>query len=161
SISLREFGGLYLVHGKYLLEPALALRVQFASMIDITPVSQFWRKVEELRKALPDIVIEFLGADFRSPSLYDVINPVDTSLLFEVILNQQNYVSVLEGVCRTTNKYVCIAQPCLKEEKFILPNSASLLQFWPEDLKDELRQNSFWPKEPRTDQFDTRYWMWG
>jgi hypothetical protein len=161
SISIREFGGLYLVHGKYLLEPALALGAKFASMIDITPVPQFWSKVEELRRTLPNIDIEFLNADFRNPSIYNVLNPVDTSLLFEVILHQQNYISVLEGVCRTTRRYVCIAQPCLKEEKLGLPNSASLLQFWPEELKDEFRQNSFWPKEPRTDQFDTRYWMWG
>jgi hypothetical protein len=161
SVSIREFGGLYLVHGQYLLEPAHALRAAFVSMIDIALFPEFWSKVEELRKALPDVHVEFVNTDFRIPSLYDVLTAVDTSVLFEVILHQENYVTMLQGVCRRTTRYICVAQPCLKEDRFSLPGSASLLQFWPENLKDEFRQHSFWPKEPRTDRFEKSHWMWG
>jgi hypothetical protein len=161
SRSLRDFGGLYLVHGKYLLEPALELGADFASMVDLTPREEFNANIEKVRQQQPAFDVEFINRDFRDPALYETLRPVDTSILFEVLLHQENYVSVMQGVASRTQRYICIAQPCLNDSMFALPGSASLLQFWPEDLKDVYRAGSFWPKEPEVHRFDTRYWMWG
>ena len=56
---------------------------------------------------------------------------------------------------------MCFAQPCLREDFFPLSSGAVLLQFYDPSLKAILRRNSFWPEEPVTQLFDTRYWMWG
>jgi hypothetical protein len=158
--SLRDFGGLYLVHGRYLLEPAVALGADFASMIDITPRAEFDDEIAKARLSLPGLDVEFINRDFRDLTLYDTLRPVDTSILFEVLMHQENYISILEHVARKTEHYVCIAQACLKESLLGLPASASLLQFWPEALKDKYRA-AWWPKEPQSDRFDTSRWMWG
>jgi hypothetical protein len=159
--SLRDFGGLYLVHGKYLLEPAVELKAEFASMVDGMPRAAFDDEIRKTRLSLPALEVEFINRDFRDPSLYGILKPVDTSILFEVLLHQENYVSVMQYVASRTLKYICIGQPCLRESTFSLPATASLLQFWPEQLKDVYRTGSFWPKEPEVDRFDTRCWMWG
>jgi hypothetical protein len=158
--SLRDFGGLYLVHGKYLLEPAVALGAEFASMIDLTPRTEFAAAIEKARSTLPGLEVEFVNHDFRDPELYKSLRAVDTSILFEVLLHQENYISVLQSVASKTERYICIAQPCLKEAMLGLPGSASLLQFWPESLKNNYRA-TYWPAEPRTERFDTASWMWG
>ena len=159
--SLRDFGGLYLVHGRYLLEPAVILGAEFASMVDVQARSEFDARVEAAKQQNPNLSVEFINADFRDPALYSSLRPVDTSILFEILLHQENYVSLLGQISRITTKYICIAQPCLPESEFALPACAVLLQFWPEKLKDEYREGSVWPREPRVSQFDTRYWMWG
>ena len=159
--SLRDFGGLYIVHGRYLLEPAVALRAEFASMIDVNPRPEFDVKVEAAKQQNPRLSVEFIKADFQDPELYNNLRPVDTSILFEVLLHQENYVSVLGYISRVTTKYICIAQPCLPETEFGLPACATLLQFWPEELKNKYREGSVWPKEPQVNRFATRYWMWG
>jgi hypothetical protein len=159
--SLRDFGGLYLVHGRYLLEPAIALDAEFASMIDITPRPEFEDQVQLAKQKNPKLTVEFIRADFRELNLYQQLKPVDASILFEVLLHQENYIGILDQVSRITKNYICIAQPCLPDAAFELPGCATLLQFWPEELKDEYRQGVMWPKEPRADAFTTRYWMWG
>jgi hypothetical protein len=159
--SLRDFGGLYLVHGRYLLEPALALNAEFASMIDFTPLPEFEEQVQIAKDKNPKMEVEFVAADFRDLRLYERLQPVDTSIFFEVLLHQENYIGILDRVSRLTHKYICIAQPCLPDAAFELPASATLLQFWPEELKDKYREGSMWPKEPRTERFLTGYWMWG
>jgi len=47
------------------------------------------------------------------------------------------------------------------ESEFTLPAAAVLLQFWHEKIKNEFRIGTFWPEEPRSENFETRYWMWG
>ena len=158
--SLRDFGGLYLVHGRYSLKPAVALRAEFVSMIDLTPHDKLFDEIKNARVFLPMLKVEFFSTDFRNPALYETLTPVDTSILFDVLLHQENYVSVLQGVASKTERYICIAQPCLKETEYSR-QAASLLQFWPEPLKDEYRRGTYWPKEPRVERFDTRYWVWG
>lgn len=159
--SIRDFGGLWGVHGKYLLQPAITMRVTFASEVDVTPTKEFNEACEKTRLQAPDLDIEFVCADFRDPNLYGRLHPCDVSILFDVLLHQDNYVSVMRNVANVTNQNICIAQPCLADTTFPLPASTTLLQFWPEKLKDEYRAGSAWPKEPRTETFATQYWMWG
>ncbi|HZO82309.1 MAG TPA: hypothetical protein VFB33_11505 [Candidatus Binataceae bacterium] len=159
--SLRDYGGLYLVHGRYLLEPAIKLDAEFASMIDVTPRPEFDVNVKAAQQVNPKLKIEFINADFRDPALYERLTKVDTSILYEVLLHQENYVGILNYVAEATSKFICIAQPCLREDTFPLPSTATLLQFWPEELKERYREGSMWPKEPRVERFASRYWMWG
>lgn len=159
--SLRDFGGCYLVHGRYLLHATRARRLALASMIDVNPLPEFVAAAEQVRADQPDTAIEVIRGDFREPATFAGLAPTDASLLYEVLLHQENYVEVMRNVCAVTHRHVCVAQPCLREELFALPSSATLLQFHDEPLKDLLRANSFWPKEPRTERFTTAHWMWG
>jgi hypothetical protein len=159
--SIRDFGGLYIVHGRYLLEAAVALGCTFASMIDVTPRDEFGPAIERAKVANPKLEVEFVHGDFRQHETFAGLRPVDMSLLYEVVLHQENYVDVIANVCRRTRRYICFAQPCIKENLFALPGSATLLQFWPQELKGELRRNGFWPQEPEVFRFQTPYWMWG
>ncbi len=81
--------------------------------------------------------------DFRDPATFFGLEPVDASILFEVLLHQENYSEVVRNVTNASTKFVCVAQPCLREEWFPLPASSTLLQFWDEELKDEIRRDSF------------------
>jgi hypothetical protein len=157
--SIRDYGGLWGVVGLYLLEGARALNCSYAEMIDATPIKEFSEKVENLKKEL-DIQVTMKTADFRDSVLFKTLDPVDVSLLYEVILHQENAVEVLKNCVSKTLKYVCIAQPTLMEDSFILPNGCVNLQFYPEELKDILRCD-YWPKEPVITKFETQYWMWG
>jgi hypothetical protein len=159
--SIRDFGGLYIVFGKYLLEPAVHLRCRLASMVDVTPREEWEQAKQEARAQNPQLEVEFVNADFREPSLYPRLTEVDASILFEVLLHQENYVEVIKNVVSRTRKYICVSQPCLREEFFTLPSAAVLLQFYPQALKQLLRANSFWPEEPVVDTFQTWCWMWG
>jgi hypothetical protein len=93
--------------------------------------------------------------------LFHTLRHVDASILFEVLLHQDNYVEVIRQVCSSTRKYICVAQPCLRETFSTLPASSVLLQFYDEELKNLLREDSFWPKEPKSKTFRTDRWMWG
>jgi hypothetical protein len=159
--ALRDFGGTYSIHGQYLLESALKVRAKFVSMIDVNPVPEFYAKIAKVRESLPDLQVEFINSDFRLSPLYEVLRPVDVSLLYNVLLHQENYMGVLNGVCRTTKKFICVAQPCLKEEYFQLPCSATMLQFWEEELKDKFRGGAYWPKLEPSPRFSTVQWIWG
>jgi hypothetical protein len=159
--SLRDFGGCYLVHGRYLLHAARARRLGFISMVDVNPLPEFLAAAAALRAEQPDTEVETVRGDFRDPALFTPLVPTEASLLYEVLLHQENYVEVMRNVCARTTRYVCIAQPCLREELCALPASAVLLQFHDEALKDLLRTDSFWPKEPPTATFTTAHWMWG
>ena len=159
--SLRDFGGCYLVHGRYLLHATRTRRLTFGSMVDVNPLPEFIAAAAELQVMNPDTKIETIRGDFREPSLFEGLKTTDASILYEVLLHQENYTEVMRNVCAKTARYVCIAQPCIREELFPLPSSAALLQFSDEALKDLLRTDSFWPKEPRVDRFTTAYWMWG
>lgn len=159
--SLRDFGGCYLVHGRYLLHATQVRKLSFSSMVDINPLPEFAAAVDTLRKELPATQFETISGDFRDPAVYKGLRPTDASLLYEVVLHQENYVDVLKNVCDATTRYVCIAQPCLREDYFALPGGCVMLQFYDEVLKDLLRQDSFWPKEPVVDRFTTAHWMWG
>jgi len=159
--SLRDFGGCYLVHGRYLLHATRVRRLAYACMVDANMLQEFIAAADIVKADLPDTEFEFVHADFRDPGMYSNLKETDAALLYEVILHQENYMEVLRNVCSKTRRFICIAQPCLREEFFSLPAGAVMLQFWDERLKDLLRQGSFWPKEPRVDQFTTAHWMWG
>ena len=159
--SLRDFGGCYLVHGRYLLRATRANKLIFASMIDVNPTPDFLSAVEAAKQTAPSTEFETIQGDFREPSLFPSLRETDASLLYEVILHQENYVEVMKNVCAKTRKFVCLAQPCIREELFGLPGAAVMLQFYDEALKDLLRKGSFWPKEPQTETFTTAHWMWG
>jgi hypothetical protein len=159
--SLRDFGGCYLVHGRYLLHATRLNKLAYASMIDMNPTPEFLAAIEAGKHTAPETEFEIIRGDFREPQLVVGLRETDASLLFEVILHQENYVEVLKNVCDKTRKFVCIAQPCIREELFALPGAAVMLQFYDETLKDLLRKDSFWPIEPRTQKFTTDHWMWG
>jgi hypothetical protein len=160
--SLRDFGGLYFVHGLYLLEPAVHLRCRFASMVDGTAFPEWEQKKAEAMAQHPGLEVEFVHDDFRKPELYSRLREVDGSILYDVLLHQENYVQVVKDVISRTRKYVFFTQPCIREELFPLPSAAVLLQFYPKALKQILRTNSFWPDEPEPmTTYMTHYWMWG
>lgn len=158
--SIRDFGGLWGVDGLYLLEGARILRCGFAEMVDISPSSQFDEKAASLRKAM-DVEIKMTCGDFRQPQLFASMRAIEVSLLYEVLLHQDNAVEVIRNVTATTTHSICIAQPVLKEELFALPNGTVNLQFYPEELKDQLRYSGWWEKEPACDRFSPQFWMWG
>jgi hypothetical protein len=158
--SLRDFGGLWGVNGLYLVEGVRALGCSFAEMIDASPIDEFLPKCRELQ-AERAVQINMLEADFRSPELFQVLRPVETALLYDVLLHQDTVASVVKGVTATTLRHVLVAQPVLKEDLFQLPNAAVNLQFYPEALKAELRSGSWWPEEEPVKRFDTGKWMWG
>jgi hypothetical protein len=158
--SIRDFGGLWGVHGLYLLEGARALGASFAEMIDVTPREEFLEACRRLQAELP-VQMNMIVADFRMPSLYDALQPADVSLLYDVLLHQDTAVEVMRNVAAKTRHHICVAQPVLREDLLPLPNGTVNLQFYSEELKDELRQGSWWPKEPFVDRFDTSKWMWG
>jgi hypothetical protein len=159
--SLRDFGGCYIVHGRYLLHAARLKSLAFASMIDLNPLPEFLAAADALRADQPRTRIETIQGDFRNPSMFMSLKPTDAALLYEVLLHQENYMEVLRNVVSCTHRFVCIAQPCIREELFVLPSAAVLLQFYDEALKELLRDGSFWPKESRTEQFNPAFWMWG
>jgi hypothetical protein len=158
--SLRDFGGLWGVEGMYLLEGARHLGCGFAEMVDVTPREGFLVKSRKLQETTA-IQINMLEADFRRPELFEILRPVDVALLYEVLLHQDTVAEVVKGVAATTRKRICVAQPVLKEELFDLPNAAVNLQFYPQQLKDELRAGTWWPDEAPVQRFDTSKWMWG
>ena len=159
--SIRDFGGLYIVHGKYLLEGAEHLGASYAQMVDATPRDEFSTAAQEFLDRNPGAEVDFAHGDFRETSLYEKLRPVDVSLLYEVLLHQENTVEVLRNVTNQTERVICIAQPCLAEEIFPLPNATVNLQFYPPELKDELREGSHWPGGEWAERFDTSKWMWG
>jgi hypothetical protein len=158
--SIRDFGGLWGVHGLYLLEGARVLESDFAEMIDVTPVEEFVVNARRLQQERA-IQINMIEADFRTPDLFEILRPVDVALLYDVLLHQDTAVEVIKGVTATTRECICVAQPVLKEEIFTLPNAAVNLQFYGEELKDELRTGSWWPKEAPVRRFDQSKWLWG
>jgi len=159
--SLRDFGGCYLVHGRYLLHATRVRKLGLASMIDVNPLPEYAAAVERARAELPATEFETVQGDFRDPALFAGLRETDAALLYEVLLHQENYVEVLRQVCAKTRRYLCLAQPCLREDFFALPGSAVMLQFWEEPLKELLREGSFWPREARAERFTTAHWMWG
>ena len=160
AASIRDFGGLWGVHGLYLLEGARALQCRFAEMVDVTPLPEFDQKVAELRQSM-DLEVKMTQGDFRDARLFDSMSPVEMSLLYEVLLHQDNAVEVIKNVVAKTTRCLCIAQPVMKEELFSLPNGVVNLQFYPEELKDQIRYSGWWEKEPAADRFSPQYWMWG
>lgn len=158
--SIRDFGGLWGVHGLYLLQGARALRCRYAEMVDVTPRAEFQEKIAELHRTMP-LEVKMTQGDFRDPRLFYPLQSVEVSLLYEVLLHQDNAVEVIKNVVNKTTRCVCVAQPVMKEELFALPNGSVNLQFYPEELKDQLRYSGWWEKEPATDRFTTGYWMWG
>ncbi len=158
--SIRDFGGVWGVHGLYLFEGIKSLRCTYGEMIDVNPTDKFLSNMEEIEKT-HNCLIKYTRCDFRTPGIYSDLPTVDVSLLYEIILHQDNHVEVMKNVANKTDNVICFAQPVLKEEMFSLPCANVLLQFYEEELKDELRIKNWWEKEPRVDVFTTRYWMWG
>jgi hypothetical protein len=159
--SIRDFGGLWGVDGLYLLEGAKALGSEYAEMIDVTPRDGFWENVRRLHEHQPHVRVELKEADFRVAELYGSLCEVDLSLLYEVLLHQDNPEEIIKRVLSRTRQCVCVAQPVLRETMFRLPASTACIQFYGEELKERLRVKGWWEPEPRVEQFDTRYWMWG
>jgi hypothetical protein len=158
--SIRDFGGLWGVLGLYLLEGAKGLQCHYAEMIDVTPREEFVVKAKELESAT-GCQVKMTRADFRYPQAYEALEPVDVSLLYEVLLHQDNFPEVIRNVTAKTRKTICVAQPVLKEEICLLPNGCVNLQFYPEELKDLIRPPDWWPKESPANRFVTNKWMWG
>lgn len=158
--SIRDYGGVWGVNGLYLLECARNLRCSYAEMIDQTLTSEFWEHAKELQRTTA-VDIQARELDFRVPGIYSSLKEVEVSLLYEVLLHQDNAVEVIKNVLSRTTRSVFVAQPTLKEDLFTLPGSTTCIQFWPEELKDLLRFPVWWPKQDAPDHFDTRYWMWG
>jgi hypothetical protein len=158
--SIRDYGGIYGVHGLYLLEGARALGCKSVEMIDVTENEEDLQAFRRLQEQM-EIRVDYRRGDFRDADLFKTLAPVDVSLLYDVLLHQDNAEEVMRNVLTRTTRYVCLAQPVLKEELFRLPGGCVNLQFYPEDLKDMLRAGSFWPKEPRVETFSAWYWMWG
>src|SRR4051794_21540301 len=46
--SLRDFGGCYLVHGRYLLHATRERKLAFASMVDVNPLPEFAAAADRL-----------------------------------------------------------------------------------------------------------------
>jgi hypothetical protein len=160
--SLRDFGGLYLVHGRYLLEPAVRLGATYAAEVDVTYREAFEPAIAAAKAQSPGLEVEFVPGDFRDPAIYEGLRPVDVSILFEVLLHQENYVDVIRNVLRTTTSRVCVAQPCLRDDVLPLPAGAVLVQFLDEQTKAELKRDAAWPSdEPVATTFRTDLWMWG
>lgn len=159
--SLRDFGGCWIVEGRYLLEPARALDATFVSMVEHGDTTVYEQRAAEASKSLPDTEFELVNGDFRDPALFTSLRHVEASILYEVLLHQQNYVEVIRNVTNTTTRFVCVAQPCLREDLFALPSSSTLLQFWDEALKEQLREGSFWTEEEPMTKFHSSAWMWG
>ena len=157
--SIRDFGGVWGVHGLYLLEGARALGATYAQMVDNIADAEFVEGMERLRRDLP-IAVEMRDADFRRPSLYDALRPVDVSVLYDVLLHQDRAVEVIQNVTGKTERAVCVAQPVLKESVFRLPSGCVNLLFYPEELKDLIRCAG-WSREPAVDRFETTWWTWG
>ena len=157
--SLRDFGGCYLVHDHYLLQAARRLHLRLAGMIDINVTPEFMCAAEELQRL--DTRIETVHADFREGSTFADLIETDASLLYEVLLHQENYVEVIRHVCAKTSRFICVAQPCLCEELFTLPAAAALLPLYDDDLKGLLRTDGFWPEEDDADLFTPAHWIWG
>ncbi|MBI3298068.1 MAG: hypothetical protein HYZ75_07890 [Elusimicrobia bacterium] len=158
--SVRDYGGGYRVAGRYLLETAAALKAGYAQLIDGTPSPAFDVKARAFARK-HGARVSYLRADFRDKELYARLPAADVSLLYEVLLHQDNAVEVLRNVTRRTRRAVCVAQPCLKDELFPLPAAAVNLQFYPAALKAKLRKGVFWPRERTPERFDTARWMWG
>jgi hypothetical protein len=161
SKTFRDFGGVYIVGGRYLFYAANKSGANSASMVDLNFTEEWQIRKKEFLSLNPNAKVEEVNLDFRKTEIYDHLEPVDTSLLYEVLLHQENYVSVIENVANKTLKSIQIAQPVLKEHLFAIPSSATLLQFWPQELKESFRGGSFWPVEPEVNRFETNYWMWG
>ena len=158
--SIRDYGGIWEVRGRYLLEGIKALGATRAHMIDTLEDEEFTRRVEELQAERP-VRVEVTHADFRDHSLQKHLEPVDVSLLYDVILHQDDACGVIRDVLQRTRRYVCLAQPVLREEMFRLPNGCVNLQFYPRELKDRLQVFGWGPQERPRDRFCTGSWIWG
>ena len=150
-----------MVHGLYLLEGAISLGARYASMIDITPREEFSIEIEKMKERHPELQVDFVQGDFRDRLLYSDLPITDVSLLYAVLLHQENAAEVIRNVCSKTRSYICVAQPCLREDMFPLPYCEMNLIFLDDAIKDELRKNSWWPKKPEATKFQTGYWIWG
>jgi hypothetical protein len=159
AASIRDYGGLWGVCGKYLLEGARALHASYAEMVDATPIVEFADRAKELEAEMP-IRVEMRRGDFRNPRLYDGMEPVEVSVLYDVMLHQDNHTEVIKNVVKKTSRCVCLAQPVLSERLFSLPCGSVLLQFYPPELKDLIR-NGWWPAEQVVNVFKPHIWMWG
>jgi hypothetical protein len=65
------------------------------------------------------VQINMIEADFRTPELFEILRPVDVSLLYDVLLHQDTLAEVVKGMTTTTREQICVAQPVLKEELFL------------------------------------------
>lgn len=159
--SIREYGGIWGVHGLYLLQGAEYLQAGFAEMVDVNYTPEYYERAAKLQ-ANKGVRVSSLQANFLNESLYQQLQPVDVSLLYEVILHQQTYTSVIENVIGKTLSAVLFAQPVLKESFFAFPCGCINLQFYPQHLKRQLYiANGWFSEQEAPSQFTSAYWMWG
>jgi hypothetical protein len=159
--SIREYGGIWGVHGKYLLQGADYLRASFAEMVDTTYTPEYYDRAAELQSN-KGVQVSSLQANFRDESFYRQIQPVEVSLLYEVILHQETYTSVIENVISKTTRAVLFAQPVLKESFFTFPCGCINLQFYPQHVKRQLYVPEGWFLDQEApSRFTSAYWMWG
>lgn len=150
----RDFGGCYLVHGRY-LNAAVDAGATFASMIDLNPTLDFQRMQQGWA-----IRCEVIKGDFRDHATFASLREVDASILYEVLLHQENYIEVIKQITLKTRRRILIGQPCLDETGGEMP-AALLLQFMSDEEKAELRRGTWWLEEATPERFDSSKWMWG
>jgi hypothetical protein len=159
--SIREYGGVWGVHGKFLLQGAAGLNARFAEMIDTLYTPEYNEQAATLQRE-KGIQISSIKSNFRDEALYQRIQPVDVSLLYEVILHQETYTRVIENVIGKTLKAVLFAQPVLKESVFSFPCGCINLQFYSQELKRQLAIPGGWfSNQEAPPRFSSAYWMWG
>lgn len=160
--SVRDYGGLWGVDGMYLEEAVRHLGCRLASMIDSLPASEAWRVRMDRMKSELGCEVEFRRADFREERIFSGLQATEISLLYDILLHQENVVHVLQRVLEKTTRSVCVAQPVIKDAVFPFPNACINLQFYPRDLKQKIRgKYSGWPEEPLLDHFFPGHWIWG
>jgi hypothetical protein len=158
--SLRDFGGVWGVYGRYLLEGARTLGATRAEMVDLHPQEEYYRRAKELESEL-SVQVTTVRASFQDPALYARLKPMEVSLLYDVLLHQHDPNLVILRVAQITSRVICVAQPVLLDELFALPNGCVNLQFYPLELKEAMRCPAFWPLQPGGDLFSFGLWIWG
>lgn len=159
--SLRDFGGMWKVNGLYLLDGVEKLGCKWGEMVDKHWPVEF---DEDAKTRGIEKKILKRNYDFRTLALLpEDIEKADVSLLYDVVLHQDNFQEVLKQVCRLTNKYVVIAQPFFNGNS--LPYSATLLQFLPLEIREKIHCEmwSNWMIENYGDttKLSVDNWMWG
>jgi hypothetical protein len=157
--SIRDFGGIWGVNGRYLLEGARALGARHAEMVDYEPTEAFLAEAERAQQEY-SISVEMKYGDFRDPALYERLQAADVSLLYDVLLHQDTAVDVVRRVAARTRCRVCVAQPVLREDLFGLPGGCVSLILYPQELKEILRYGN-WARRPAAERFETGSLMWG
>ena len=105
--SIRDYGGLWMVEGMYLLEPAVSLKCSYASMIDVTPRPPLEEKTVEAQERHPGLKVDFQEADFRNTEIFEEL--VDVAITHEADYVVVMRAAMLPGLQRVhENEYYAV-----------------------------------------------------